>query len=225
MRYAGTFSQLLAQMGEMGLLPDAVEHPHFAGFTEWKPIHRPPPQASKLQPRFGVVAEVNGTPYVVDDFCGVYLVAWFDKKPPSGRANPFRGDTLPRLAYVGRTRTNALGVRLDQLLQAVLGKKGHSGGNVLWAAAGRSIGSVTQTTLAEQVYVAALPVWISKARQSADLVADRRQTCFRTAAIEAILIDAISERRGHRPIANDASLLHDAGSFRFDTAPRAPAIP
>ncbi len=180
------------------MLPDAEQHPDFARFSRWAPL------GQEGQLRVGGLP----APWPLVGFAGVYLVAQFSAASSDGPADPFD----PAVIYVGRTRTRTLAHRLTNLRAGIQTGKGHSCGNKLHVELGGKI---------DGIYIAGLPVWVSRrprpasatpaAETAEELAADQRQRCFRTAAIEALLIEAISRARrsadpGGRSLLNDDAL-------------------
>jgi hypothetical protein len=200
------FNDYLGRLHAIGLIPGREEYPEYAQFSAWSTFKEAP--------------DLDIEKWKLGAFCGVYLVAVFPEgKQPLGPADPFRQEDLPFVVYVGRTETRSLRGRWSDLERAVATGSGHSGGNTLWKAFKETLRG--QDSLAESltshVRISGLPVWVSSARREpGGFEMDRRQTCFRTAAIEAALIEAISDRkrvRGLPPMANDPKLTEPGERF------------
>lgn len=176
----------------LGLLPSQPEWGDFARFTAWatlSDVHH---------------LKVGSENWSLSLFPGVYLIGKFDGEPTAGPADPFD----PAVLYIGRTRTRSLAARWTDLRNALAGRGGHSGGNHIF-------GDIRSSkTRLGQLRVAALPVWVSKrdAQGRADtsqVHPDRRQISFRTAALEALLIDAVTDanrKAGRDPLVNEITL-------------------
>ncbi|MCB9665032.1 MAG: hypothetical protein H6732_13035 [Alphaproteobacteria bacterium] len=180
------------------IVPD---DPDFGAFTPW----------TVLMATTTLTPVREGRAYDLAQFAGVYLVAWFgDDVPPAGPADPFDRHVV----YIGRTRTRPIAARWANLLAGIGTGSGHSGGNTLHEELHRV--GLLETGASGRFHVAALPVWVTGTAPDPTTgrpaQADARQLCFRTAALEALLIEAVSDLRRRKQLpalANEPSLLED----------------
>lgn len=147
--------------------------PDYTRFTPWLPLTR-----TKHDIWSGTKKNTIGV------FQGVYLAAVFPSvhSVPEGPADPFD----PCVVYVGRTKTAKLTSRWGQFKSAVRGDGGHSGGNTFYE---RLVDqpSINKADVLSRTRLAGLPVWLGDANGTFDPL----RTCFRTALLEAALVEAV----------------------------------
>ena len=147
--------------------------PDYTHFTPWLSLGR------RKHP-------IRSGPTQVDEigsFQGVYLVALFADGAaiPDGPADPFDG----AVTYIGRTRTALMANRWRQFVRSAGGGAGHSGGVTFYKQRVRDSSSSTEAVLG-RTRIAGLPVWVGT-----DGKFDPRRTSFRTALLEAALVEAV----------------------------------
>ena len=157
--------------------PDfATKYPDYAAFSAWMPLRGP----WEARVRHGVDAEPSDR---VDEYPGVYLVAVFNGPVPGGPASPLDA----ALVYIGRTRTGTLRSRWESFRRSAEGRdRSHSGGNTFHDTL---IRDEFDRQLLARTYIAGLPVWFRPAQPF---------TSFRTAVLEALLVDAVHRDRHAR---------------------------
>lgn len=165
-----------------------LQWPDYATFTPWLPLD---------DAEHDVRNNGQGK-YDIGDYQGIYIVALFesDADIPADGADPFH----PCVTYIGRTRTAPLKRRWYQYRRALLGYRSHSGGSSFFIEHLRDAQDPEEVR--RRMRIAGLPVWLGEGDAP-----DRRAISFRTALLEAALVEAVYWEQQAR---DDVRLLNKA---------------